>query len=118
MDVGASLAEVAVGIGAGLLGKWLWDRAGASDRAAEAAKKSDERIREELQHYGRRVEDRFVLRDVCERCQRDQGHQATAVREQLADLKEEMRRNFAVVFNELRSLAHRNGTRPTDDGGG
>jgi ABC-type transporter MlaC component len=104
-EVGREILVLSLGVGAALFGRWAWDRATAADRAERAARESDAKIQAELQHYGRRVEDRFVLRDVCERCQNDQEHQAAAVGNQLRDLKEEMRRNFETVFSELRRLS-------------
>jgi hypothetical protein len=104
MDVAREVVVLAMGVGATLLGRWAWDRAKAPDRAEAAAREADERLRQELARYGRRTEDRFVLREVCQRCQVDQQHQGEAVARQLEDLKEEMRRNFTTVFDELRRL--------------
>lgn len=117
MDVGRELIVLGLGVGATLLGRWLWDRATSAEKAEKAAREADDRLRQELAHYGRRVEDRYVLREVCQRCQTDQAHQAEAVKQQLTDLREEMRRNFTVVFEELRRLgAGLNGHRPPNGG--
>lgn len=103
------LGALSVGLGI----KWAWDFYKAPERALKESTRSAEKLKEELAHYGRRVEDRFVLRQVCERCQADSKHQFEALQRGQESLTEEVRAGFRDVRDQLLLLGRRlNGAGP------